>query len=67
MTERNPFKIGISIGLVRGQRMFQTDIEAPSHSFHAANQFIHDKFDDRFSLYFVDEQNRGRRRSRRRG
>jgi len=66
MERKNPFKIGISIGMVRGHRMFQTDIESPSHSFESANRFIHDKFDPGFSVYFVDELNRGRRRSRRR-
>ena len=61
---KDPFKIGISIGMLKGQKMFQTDIEHPSHSFHEANNFIHEKFDPGFSLYFVDERN-GRRRGRR--
>lgn len=46
--------------------MYGTDIEHPEHAIHEANKFIHEKFDDRFSIYFIDENNRGRRRSRRR-
>lgn len=66
MERKDPFKLGINVGLLRGQKMYGTDIEHPEHAIHEANKFIHEKFDDRFSIYFIDENNRGRRRSRRR-
>lgn len=64
--KKEPLKIGISVGMLRGQRMFETPVEHPPMSFDKANEFIHREFDPGFSLFFVDESNKRRRRGRRR-
>jgi len=64
--QNHPFKIGINIGRMKGQREFSTDIEHPPFAVNQANQYIRDNFEDRFELVFRERQEQ-RRRSRRRG
>jgi len=67
MRQRNdPFKLGISIGMSKGQKQFATGIDDCPKAIHDANQYIHEKFDSGFSIYFVNEHDKNRRRSKRR-
>jgi hypothetical protein len=61
-----PIKMGISFGQMKGERMYKTDITNPAYACKDANNFLHDKMNMPMSVYFVDENQRGRRRSRRR-
>jgi len=65
MTQKPPFKLGISIGPMRGLREFNTEIENPAFAVNQANQHIHENYDPRLSLLLIDESSQ-RRKSRKR-
>jgi hypothetical protein len=66
MRNSDPFKLGISIGMSKGQKQFFTGVDDCPKAIHDANRYIHEKFDPGFSIYFVDEHNTSRRSTRRR-
>jgi hypothetical protein len=67
MKQRNdPFKLGISIGMTKGQKQYSTGIDDCPKAIYDANKYIHEKFDTGFSIYFINENDYERRRSRRR-
>lgn len=61
MVKKIPFKMGIVIGQVKGDRDFsvglkhgedETNIEYPPHAVKQANDYIHENYDRELSLYF---------------
>jgi hypothetical protein len=58
--------MGIAIGMQKGQKQYFTGVDDCPKAIHDANRYIHDKYDDSFTIYFVDNRNPARRRSRRR-
>jgi hypothetical protein len=62
----DPFKMGISIGMSKGQKQFFTGVDDCPKAIHDANKYIHEKFDPGFSIYFVNDNDQERRRTRRR-
>lgn len=63
---KDPFKLGIAIGMSKGQKQYFTGVDDCPKAIHDANRYIHDKYDDGFTIYFVDNRNPTRRRTRRR-
>lgn len=63
--KNDPFKLGIQIGMSKGQKQYSTGIDDCPKAIHDANKYIHEKFDSGFSIYFVNEHSSDRRRSRR--
>lgn len=67
MRKRNdPFKLGISIGQSKGQKQFFTGVDDCPKAIHDANKYIHEKYDSGFTIFFVNERDESRRRTRRR-
>ena len=66
MTRKPPFKMGIAVGQMKGQREFSTEIEHPPFAVNQANRYIHENYDPGVSLFIVDEGDHQSRRSRRR-
>jgi hypothetical protein len=50
----------------KGQRQFFTGVDDCPKAVYEANKYIHEKYDEGFSIYFVNDNDRERRRSRRR-
>ena len=63
--EKPPFKLGITLGLLKGQKEFSTEIEHPPYALNQANDFIRENYDPNMKLILVDA-NRGQRRQTRR-
>jgi hypothetical protein len=66
MVTKPNFKLGISVGPMKGQREFATDIEHPPFAINQANRYIQENYDTGMSLFLIDENNPQRRKSRRR-
>jgi hypothetical protein len=64
MVRKPDFKMGISIGPLKGQREFATDIEHPPFAVLQANDYIHENYDPGMSIFIVDENSPQRRKSR---
>jgi hypothetical protein len=64
--KKSDFKLGISIGPMKGQKEFATDIEHPPFAVNQANRYIHETYDPGMSLFIVNENAPQRRQSRRR-
>ena len=66
MAEKPKFKLGISVGPMKGQREFETEVEHPPFAVNQANRYIHENYDPGMSIYIVDNNSPQRRQSRRR-
>jgi hypothetical protein len=66
MGKKPEFKLGISVGPMKGQKEFATDIEHPPFAVNQANRYIHENYDPGMSIFIVNENDPQRRRSRRR-
>lgn len=64
MNYTHPFKMGISIGMSKGQKQFFTGVDDCPKAIYDANKYIHEKYDRKFTIYFVDENSNIRRRTK---
>ena len=58
-------KIGISIGMLRGQTQFKVPVEHPAFALKQANDIIRENYNNGIALFYID-RNHPRRRNRRR-
>jgi len=66
MSEKLPFKLGLTLGPRNDVKEIKIDQQRPDFAVNQANRAIHENYGPGISLFLVDENNGNRRRTRRR-